>query len=1274
MQISLSYNHGNPLLRIPRAIVTQCSKKSNFLKFPNRWVRNKGVKEVGSEFDNKSKSKTMLFKSPDIGENEELSSNLCSQFICECCKEGDLDRAMSLLSQMEAKGFHLSSTAYACLIEALGNVGRTSEADMLFKEMICDGYKPKLNFYNSLLRGFLKKGLLGLANGVLKEMDYSGIWRSKETYQIFLDYYVGAGRLEDTWSTINVMKQKGFPLNSFVYSKVVGIYRDNGMWKKAIEVLEEIRERGISLDIHICNSIIDTFGKYGELDEALKLFKKMQKEGVRPNIVTWNSLIKWHCKEGDFMKSFHLFTDMQEQGLYPDPKIFVTIISCMGEQGKWGIIKKYFESMKIRGNKEYGAVYAVLVDIYGQYGKFQNARECVQALKSEGVLVSPSIFCVLANAYAQQVIMVLQIMEAEGIEPNIVMLNMLINAFGNAGRYMEAMSVYHHIKESGVSPDVVTYTTLMKAFIRAKKFDEVPIIYKEMENDGCTPDRKARQMLQVALTFEERKLRFSTMSSLSNENKDPCVCSFGRAAVHVDVISRSLRSSSAEPETIATNIDAQIRALSTQGNIEEALSLLYTHSSLSLQTYASLFHACAQKKCLQHGMTLHHYVLHKDPTIQNDVFLTNHIINMYCKCGHLAYARYVFDQMSHRNIVSWTALISGHAQSGLVRECFSLFSGLLAHFRPNEFAFASLLSACEEHDIKCGMQVHAVALKISLDANVYVANSLITMYSKRSGFGGGYAQTPDDAWTMFKSMEFRNLVSWNSMIAGFQLRGLGDKAICLFAHMYCNGIGFDRATLLSVFSSLNECGAFDVINTYLRKCFQLHCLTIKSGLISEIEVVTALIKSYANLGGHISDCYRIFHDTSSQLDIVSWTALISVFAERDPEQAFLLFCQLHRQSYLPDWYTFSIALKACAYFVTEQHAMAIHSQVIKKGFQEDTVLCNALMHAYARCGSLALSEQVFNEMGCHDLVSWNSMLKSYAIHGQAKDALELFQQMNVCPDSATFVALLSACSHVGLVDEGVKLFNSMSDDHGVVPQLDHYSCMVDLYGRAGKIFEAEELIRKMPMKPDSVIWSSLLGSCRKHGETRLAKLAADKFKELEPNNSLGYVQMSNIYSSGGSFTKAGLIRNEMSDFKVRKEPGLSWVEIGKQVHEFGSGGQYHPNRGAILSRLEIVIGQLKEMGYVPELSLALYDTEVEHKEDQLFHHSEKMALVFAIMNEGSLPCGGNVIKIMKNIRICVDCHNFMKLASYLFQKEIVVRDSNRFHRFKYATCSCNDYW
>lgn len=741
----------------------------------------------------------------------------------------------------------------------------------------------------------------------------------------------------------------------------------------------------------------------------------------------------------------------------------------------------------------------------------------------------------------------------------------------------------------------------------------------------------------------------------------------------------SLNLSTSSVKPIAKNIHEQIHALSIHGNLQEALSLLYAHniptgSSLSRQTYATLFHACARQKDLHGGTALHHYILDKDPKIGTDLFVTNHIINMYCKCGHITYAHYLFDQMPHRNIVSWTALISGYAQSGNVKECFTLFSGLLRECRLNEFACASLLSACEEHDIKYGRQVHAVALKICLDANVYVANSLITMYCKCSGCTGVYDDRIDEGWAIFNSMEFRNLISWNSMIAGFQSRGLGDQAIGLFTQMYRSEIGFDRATLLSVFSSLSECSNSDDINRHLISCFQLHCLTIKSGLISEVEVRTALLKSYANLGGCSSDCYRLFFETSCHQDIVLWTAIISVFAERDPEQAFLLFCQMLREDFAPDWHTFSIAIKACAASVTEQHASAVHSQVIRKGFQNDTVLSNALIHAYSRCGSLALSEQVFDEMGCRDLVSWNSMLKSYALHGKAKTALQLFQQMNVNPDSATFVALLSACSHAGLIEDGVKIFNSMPKIYSIVPQLDHYACMVDLYGRAGQMDEAKDLIHKMPMKPDSVIWSALLGSCRKHGDTNLAKLAADKLRELEPNNSLGFVQMSNIYSSSGNFIEAGLIRKEMRGSRVRKEPGLSWIEIGKQVHEFASGGQHHPQREFILNQLEMLIGKLKEKGYVPETSFALYDTEEEHKEEQLFHHSEKMALVFAITNEGSLSFAGNIIKIIKNIRICVDCHNFMKLASDMFQKEIIVRDSNRFHHFKDAQCSCNDYW
>lgn len=646
---------------------------------------------------------------------------------------------------------------------------------------------------------------------------------------------------------------------------------------------------------------------------------------------------------------------------------------------------------------------------------------------------------------------------------------------------------------------------------------------------------------------------------------------------------------------------------------------------------------------------------------------------MYAKCGDLDLAWFLFEEMEQRNVVSWTALISGYAQHGQAHQCFCLFCDMLAHFRPNEFAFASVITTCEyDH----GRLVHGLALKMGLDASLYIGNALITMYSRScdSSVGGGDDSDGDEAWTVFQTMKFRNLVSWNSMIAGFQFRKLGAQGVKLFNRMHSGGIGFDGTTLVSLFSCLSGSYGGDNADVGLKCCFQLHCLSIKSGFLLKIEVATALVKAYSDLGGEVADCYRLFLETGGCRDIILWTGIITAFAEREPEGALFLFRQLYREDLAPDLYTFSIVLKACAGVGTDRHVLAVYSQVIKAGFGSDTVLANALIHAYARCGSISLSKQVFDEMRSRNLVSWNSMLKAYALHGQAKEALHLFSQMDVPPDSVTMVALLTACGHAGLVEEGIQIFDSMFTNHGIFLQLDHYACMVDILGRAGHVFQAKELISKMPMEPDSVVWSALLGSCRKHGETQLAKLAADRLRELEPGNSLGYVQMSNVYSSGGSYKEAGLIRKEMRGSRVRKEPGLSWIEIGNRVHEFASGGRRHPQSEAIFSKLDSMIRQFKEIGYVPDTSLALHDIEEEHKEEQLYYHSEKLALVFALLNEGSLHCGGSVVRIMKNIRICVDCHNFMKLASDFLQKEIIVRDSNRFHHFKNRICSCNDYW
>ncbi|GMP79023.1 hypothetical protein CsSME_00034729 [Camellia sinensis var. sinensis] len=718
-----------------------------------------------------------------------------------------------------------------------------------------------------------------------------------------------------------------------------------------------------------------------------------------------------------------------------------------------------------------------------------------------------------------------------------------------------------------------------------------------------------------------------------------------------------------------------LHILCTLGHLEQAFSLFYSLDlPPSQQTYATLFHACATHNSLRRGRALHHHMLTHNPNYHFNLHLTNHLLNMYAKCGDLDYAHQLFDEMPRRNIVSWTSLVSGYAQFGRANESFSLFASMLVHCHPNEFAYASVITSC---GIECGRQVHALALKTSFDRYIYVANALINMYSNGCDYGVYDDDYKDEAWMVFRDMKFRNLVTWNSMIAGFSIRGLEDRAMGFFSLMHCEDVGFDRATLLSVLSSLcrnrNSSSRSDAA-LGLQCCFQLHCLVIKTGFLMEIGVATAIVKAYSDLGGAVDDCYNIFLETSGSRDIVSWTGIIATFAERDPERGFFLFCQLLQEGLAADSYAFSAVLKACAGLVTQRSALAVHSQVIKAGFEDYVVVANALIHAYARCSSIGSAKQVFDETEFQDTVSWNTMLKAYALHGQAKEAIKLFGEMNVHPDATTFVALLSACSHAGMVEEGSRIFDTMSEKYGIVPQLDHFACMVDILGRAGRVLEAEKIISEMPMVPDSVVWSAFLGACRKHGETNLANLAATKLKELDPENSLGYVLMSNIYCSAGIFTEAGLIRREMKGLGVQKEPGLSWIEVGSQVHEFASGGQKHPQGEAIRASLEQLVGRLKGLGYVPETRLVLQDVEEEQKEEQLYYHSEKLALVFALMNAVSLQCSRGVIQIVKNIRICVDCHNFMKVASGLVQKEIVVRDSNRFHHFKDRVCSCNDYW
>ncbi|KAL3498858.1 hypothetical protein ACH5RR_041590 [Cinchona calisaya] len=350
----------------------------------------------------------------------------------------------------------------------------------------------------------------------------------------------------------------------------------------------------------------------------------------------------------------------------------------------------------------------------------------------------------------------------------------------------------------------------------------------------------------------------------------------------------------------------------------------------------------------------------------------------------------------------------------------------------------------------------------------------------------------------------------------------------------------------------------------------------------------------------------------------------------------------------------------------------IHKYVERKGIQPNLSVENALIDTYAKCGSLQEAREVFDNMRFRDVVSWTSIISAYGKSGKGAKVVALFSEMreSIIPDAIVFVPILSACSHAGLLEEGQQFYKLMTKEYKIVPRLEHFACMVDLLGRAGQVHEAYDFIKQMPLEPNETVWGAFLSACCVHKDMDIALEAADRLFQLAPKVSGYYVLLSNIYAKAGRWKEVTSIRSIMKGRGIKKLPGISNVELNNQVHTFLAGDRSHPQSKEIYEELDILIGKMKETGYVPETEDALHDIEDEDKENQLVVHSEKLAIVFAIIN--TKP--GTQIRITKNLRVCGDCHIAAKLISKIAKREIIVRDTNRFHHFENGFCSCGDYW
>ncbi|KAI4364638.1 hypothetical protein MLD38_020700 [Melastoma candidum] len=424
----------------------------------------------------------------------------------------------------------------------------------------------------------------------------------------------------------------------------------------------------------------------------------------------------------------------------------------------------------------------------------------------------------------------------------------------------------------------------------------------------------------------------------------------------------------------------------------------------------------------------------------------------------------------------------------------------------------------------------------------------------------------------------------------------------------------------------------------------------------------------------IDDALKLFRTIRNRVAI-TWNIMMMGYCHNNQyEEACNCFWSMRREGVSPDEASFSSALHAAASLSALHQGVSMHDQVIKHGVAKNSIVLSALVTMYAKCGDLSGAHLVFEEAEDRTVVCWSAMIAAFQQHGHADQVLELFDEMlgkGVRPDHITLVSVLSACSYAGHVDEGYRYFNSMKESYGIDPGYEHYACMVDLFGRAGRLEEAKRFIESMPVsiKPDSSIWGALLGACSNHGNLKMAREVADRLFQLEPSNSGNYVLLSNMYLRKGKQKEADEVRKLMITNGVRKEPGCSWIDVKNKTVVFTSHDTSHPMTDAIYNMVARLEELVKEKGYIPQVQFAVNDAE-GYKERSLWYHSEKLALAFGLL---ILP-NGTPIRIKKNLRTCGDCHAVMKLASEIFKREIIVRDVNRFHRFANGTCSCRDYW
>ncbi|GAV77355.1 PPR domain-containing protein/PPR_2 domain-containing protein/PPR_3 domain-containing protein/DYW_deaminase domain-containing protein [Cephalotus follicularis] len=681
-------------------------------------------------------------------------------------------------------------------------------------------------------------------------------------------------------------------------------------------------------------------------------------------------------------------------------------------------------------------------------------------------------------------------------------------------------------------------------------------------------------------------------------------------------------------------------------NAHHHLFSLFQHMQASHVRPEAIVYLVLIKYAGKSGIMFHAHVVKMG--IGHDPYLRNVVMDVYAKYGPIEAARELFDEMTDRSSVDWNSMISGYWKWGNEVEALRLFN-------------------------------------VMPERNVITWTAMVTGYAK--------VKDLESARRYFDQIPVKSVVSWNAMLSGYAQNGYAEEALELFDEMSNAGIQPNETTWVTVISACtlhgDPCLADSLVKKIEQKQIRLNyfvktalldmhakCGSLKTARIffdelgeyRNIAAWNAMISAYARVGDLRSA--RELFDRIPVKNVVSWNSMIAGYAQNGQSAiAIELFKEMiATENSKPDEVTMISVISACGHLGALDFGCWLVKFLNENNMKLSISGYNSLISMYSKCGSMKDAKRIFQEMEARDVVSYNTLIAGFAAHGYGVEAIKLISEMEeegIEPDRITYIGVLTACSHAGLLEEGHRVFKLIK-----YPAIDHYACMVDLFGRVGELDEAKKLIDSMPMEPHAGVLGAILNASRLHKNVELGEFAANKLFQLEPNNSGNYVLLSNIYASAGRWQDVERVREAMVKGGLKKTTGWSWVEYKGKMHKFTVGDRSHERVDDIYRLLVELRSKLRRLGYTADKSCVLRDVEEEEKEEMVGTHSEKLAICFALL----VSEVGAVIRVVKNLRVCGDCHTVIKMISKLEGRVIIIRDNNRFHHFIDGQCSCKDYW